>query len=125
VAGDDMPDLLEQMGRADVWVIGTPVYWWGPSAQTKLFVDRWYCKSHRDEDKAAFRGKPVILAIPMGDSDPATARHTVGMFTDALKFMEARLFATLLAPDANDLGDVRKMPDLLATARRTGRDAVA
>ena len=41
VQQDDMAGLLEQMQRSDVWVLGTPVYWWGPTAQFKAFLDRW------------------------------------------------------------------------------------
>lgn len=34
-----MPALLEQMERSRVWVPGTPVYYQGPTAQFKAFVD--------------------------------------------------------------------------------------
>ena len=37
---DDMMELLDKMGQCDVWVLGTPLYWWGPSAQFKVFLDR-------------------------------------------------------------------------------------
>jgi multimeric flavodoxin WrbA len=121
---DAMEDLFPKMWQSDVWVLGTPVYWWGPSAQFKMFVDRWYSKVQRDEDKALFKGRGVILVIPMGDSDVKTARHTVGMMTDALDYVEARLLATVLAPGANEMGDVRQMPDVLAAAYRAGQEAV-
>ncbi len=124
VQSDDMPALLERMAASDVWVLGTPVYWWGPSAQFKAFVDRWFCKAHRPEDKAMFAERRVILAIPFGDSDAATARHTVGMLTDALGYVEAELAATVLAPGANDPGDVRGQLDTLAAAYRAGKSAV-
>jgi multimeric flavodoxin WrbA len=41
VQEDDMPALLEKMKHSSVWVLGTPVYWWGPTAQFKAFLDRW------------------------------------------------------------------------------------
>jgi multimeric flavodoxin WrbA len=125
VQGDDLPELLRRMEDYPVWVLGTPVYWWGPSAQMKTFLDRWFCKSHRAEDKAMFQGRRVILAIPMGDADPATARHTVGMFTDALEYVNATLFAAILAPDANDPGDVRAKRDVMAAAYEAGKQAVS
>jgi len=125
VLGDDMPDLLEKMAASQVWVLGTPVYWWGPSAQFKLFMDRWYAKAHRDEDKAMFKGRRVIAAIPFGDTDPATARHVQGMLKDALEYVEAESYATVLAPGTNDPQDISAKPEILASAYRAGKSAVS
>jgi len=121
---DDMEGLLLRMEHSYVWVLGTPVYWWGPSAQFKLFLDRWYSKIFLPLDKAMLKGRRVVLVVPMGEADPGTARHVVGMLTDALAYLEAELFATVLAPGVNDPGEVRKYPDVLAAARRAGREAV-
>jgi multimeric flavodoxin WrbA len=121
---DDMEDLLQKMAGSDIWVLGTPVYWWGPSAQFKLFLDRWYSKSFLAEDKAMFKGRRIIVAIAMGDSDQATARHTVGMLSDAISYLEAELFGTVLAPGVSDAGEVRQRSDVLAEAHRLGMEAV-
>jgi len=121
---DAMEELFPRMWQSEVWVLGTPVYWWGPSAQFKTFVDRWYAKVHRKEDKLLFKGRRVILAVPMGDTDPSTARNVVGMVTDALKYLRAELFGTVLAPGAGDLGEVHRFPDVLAAAYKAGSEAV-
>ncbi|MHA2021933.1 MAG: flavodoxin family protein, partial [Candidatus Thorarchaeota archaeon] len=42
VQKDDMEDLVTKMKNSDVLVLGTPIYWWGPTAQFKAFLDRWY-----------------------------------------------------------------------------------
>jgi NAD(P)H-dependent FMN reductase len=114
-----MPALLEKMERSQVWVLGTPVYWWGPTAQFKAFLDRWYGTEY-----VMFKGRRVILTIPLEDTDASTARHTVGMLTDALAYLKAELFATVLAPGVLDRGKVREHPNVLETARRTGREAI-
>lgn len=124
VYNDDMPELFQKMERSQVWVLGTPVYWWGPSAQFKAFVDRWYAKMFRSEDKALFEGRRVVLAIPMADDDPKTARHTVGMMQDALDYVNAILFGTVLAPGMEEPGEVLRHPELLEAARRAGQEAV-
>ena len=49
----------------------------------------------------------------------------VGMFQDALAFVKGELFASVLAPGAYEMGDVKKMDDVLKQARQVGRDAVA
>jgi multimeric flavodoxin WrbA len=116
---DDMPVLLERMWRCQVWVLGTPVYWWGPTAQFKTFLDRWYSAR-----QSKFKGRRAILAIPLGDTDTSTARHTVGMLADAVDYLKMDLAATILAPGVDDPGDVRSAPEVLAAARRAGREAV-
>ncbi len=125
IQDDDMTDLYEKMQASDVWVIGTPVYWWGPSAQLKAFVDRWFEKAGDKNDQAkTFKGRRIVLALPMGDTDPKTGRHIVGMFIDALAFVGADLFDSVLAPGAYDAGDVRAQTDIMEKARKVGKAAV-
>ena len=120
VQKDDMPALLEKMDQSDVWVLGTPVYWWGPSAQFKTFLDRWFGQGQ----VVGFKGRPVILTIPLGASDASFARHIVGMFEGSFAHLEMNLLATIVVPDVWEVGKVRERPDVLAVARRAGRDAV-
>ncbi len=124
VFADDMPALLEKMAHSQVWVLGTPVYWWGPTAQFKAFLDRWYAKIFRPADRALFKGRRVVVVVPLGDTDAQVARHTVGMLTDALAYTKAKLLASVVAPGVNDAGEVRRHPDVLAAARQAGRAAV-
>lgn len=119
VLQDDMQGLLEQMEHSQVWVLGTPVYYWGPTAQFKAFIDRWYGIKQR-----IFEGRRVILAIPLGAGDASFARYTVGMLTDALNWQKTKLVATVLALGAFGLGAVRRHTDVLAAAHRAGREAV-
>jgi multimeric flavodoxin WrbA len=118
VQQDDMSKLLEQMGCSQVWVLGTPVYWWGPTAQFKAFLDRWY-----GARQVRFEGRRVILAIPLGGG-ASLARHTAGMLTDALNYLRTELVATVLAPGVLGRGVVRDHADVLAKARRAGREAI-
>jgi hypothetical protein len=108
------------MERCQVWVLGTPVYYWGPTAQFKAFVDRWYGAGRI----VTFNDKRVILTIPLGSGDVRDARHTVGMIEEALAWQKSKLVATILAPGVMDRGAVRDHPDVLAAARQAGRDAV-
>jgi NAD(P)H-dependent FMN reductase len=120
VQQDDMHTVLEQMEQSQVWVLGTPVYYWGPTAQFKAFVDRWYGAGKI----VTFNRKRVILAIPLGSGSAYDARHTVGMLEDILAWERSELFATILAPGMSKRGVVREYPDTLAEARRAGREAV-
>ena len=58
VQDDDMSSLFEKMEQSDVWILGTPIYWWGPTAQFKAFLDRWYHPKHQEQIQ---NGCPILL----------------------------------------------------------------
>jgi multimeric flavodoxin WrbA len=122
VQQDDMTQLSVQMQDSQVWVLGTPVYWSGPSAQLKTFFDRWYGLDlgHIVD----FVGRRIILTIPMEDTNLNGARHTVGMLTDALNYLKAEVIATVVVPGVLDRGAVREQPDALEAALRAGRETI-
>lgn len=119
IIDDDLSVLREKLIQNDVWVFGTPVYYSGPTAQFKAFMDRWY-----SIDQSYFKGKTVILAVPLGDDRSEMARHTVGMLEDALEFQGTGLAATLIAPNVFELGTVRNFPEVLEKARRIGEESL-
>lgn len=45
VIKDDALPLVEKIYEADIVIFGSPVYWWGITAQLKALVDRIYCKN--------------------------------------------------------------------------------
>ena len=120
VQKDDMGSLLEKMKDAEVWVFGTPVYWWGPTAQFKAFLDRWY----GSDRKAIFPGKRVILTIPFEDTYAAAPRHTVGILTESLNYVGAEVVATVLAPRVHRRGEVSQRLDLMKVAQNAGREVI-
>ncbi|MHA1138485.1 MAG: flavodoxin family protein [Candidatus Thorarchaeota archaeon] len=64
VQKDDIHDLISKMEVCEVWILGTPVYWWGPTAQLKAFIDRWY-----GVNRDIFKNRKVALAIPLESSN--------------------------------------------------------
>ncbi|UCE10300.1 MAG: flavodoxin family protein [Candidatus Thorarchaeota archaeon] len=115
---DDMSSILDRMDKSNVWVLGTPIYWWGPTAQFKTFIDRWYGAKH-----PRFQEKRVILAIPLGGGHERYARHVVGMLQDTMNYLGMEHHGTILAPGMNNKGEVQEHVKLMAEARRLGRSA--
>ncbi|MHA2265396.1 MAG: flavodoxin family protein [Candidatus Thorarchaeota archaeon] len=115
VQDDDMDSIVELMVKSDIWVLGTPIYWWGPSAQFKAFLDRWY-----GLDQRIFQGKKVILTISMGGGNDLYARHTVGMFKDICSYLGMTCIETVVAPGMNGRTAVRENSLILDSARTAG-----
>ena len=118
VQQDDMDALLTQMFDSDVWILGTPVYWWGPTAQFKAFLDRWYGVN----DRSKFKGKEIIVVIPSGGSGEHYYGLTKEMIERVIPYLGMVHVRTILASGIGRKGAVESHPDILESARQTGRD---
>ncbi|NHK32950.1 MAG: flavodoxin family protein [Asgard group archaeon] len=116
---DDMNLVNEKMKESDVFVMGTPIYYWGPTGQFKAFFDRLLATSRQ----GILKGKKVILTIPLGGSEPV-ARHTVGMLTDALNYMNTEVFAKIISPSTMSVGDVKQKTEKMKLARESGKKVI-
>ena len=116
---DDMNLVNDKMKESDVFVMGTPIYYWGPTGQFKAFFDRLLATSRQ----GILKGKKVILTIPLGGSEPV-ARHTVGMLTDALNYMNTEIVAKIVSPSTMSLGDVKQKTEKMKLARESGKKVI-
>ncbi len=116
--GDDMTALYPKLFAADVWVLGTPIYYWGPSAQLKAFVDRWYAID-QEGLREGLKGKRCQLVCAFGDSNPATASPTVQMMRNSVEWLEMHFEEPLLV-SAGDRGEVARNANALARAYQIG-----
>ena len=117
IQNDDMQNILSQMKENDIWVLGTPVYWWGPTAQLKAFIDRWYGVVNRD----IFKNQNVVLVIPLESKNPKTAQHVLGMFEDIFDYLRMKQIGTILAPGVHERGEVKNQVDILKEATELGK----
>jgi multimeric flavodoxin WrbA len=114
VVDDDMTVLYEKFERADTIVFGTPIYWYGPSAQMKPMIDRLRAFSGTGK----LKGKTGVLVLPSQEG-PACCGPTVDMFAMIFRFLGMRQGGSVLAT-AYEKGEVRDRPDDLAEARQLG-----
>jgi multimeric flavodoxin WrbA len=112
---DDMITLYPKLEGADVIVFGTPLYWYGPSAQMKLLVDRLrpFIASKK------LRGKKAVLVVPSEEGAEA-CNLTVGMYEMSCKYLEMDLVSVLL-PKASERAEVKTQPQTLKDAFEIGR----
>ncbi len=73
VIKDDMVPLYEKIKRADLYLIGTPVYWWSMSAQLKAFIDRLYALDFEKD----MRNKKMALLVTYGGELPNSGPELV------------------------------------------------
>jgi multimeric flavodoxin WrbA len=95
VKKDDMNFLYQQINNADVFVFGTPVYWYGPTALMKGFIDRFvYYNCAVNQDK--IKDKKAVLAIPFEERNPETAALVVKFFEKSLEFLQMDLLGKVM-----------------------------
>jgi putative NADPH-quinone reductase len=70
---DDMNSIYSKIIESDGIVFGTPVYWYGPTALMKGFIDR-FVYFNCPENRAKIKGKPAVLAIPFEEKKPWVLR---------------------------------------------------
>ncbi|MGA1845442.1 MAG: flavodoxin family protein [bacterium] len=120
---DDMNTLYPRIIEADALVFGTPVYWYGPTALMKGFVDR-FVYFNCPENHAGIRGKRAAIAVPYEEEGAEMAGPVVVFFEKSLAYLEMDLVGKVLVPGVGGKGDVLKKPASLAQARVLGERLV-
>jgi multimeric flavodoxin WrbA len=117
---DDMNALYPKIMEADSIVFGTPVYWYGPTALMKAFIDRFVyfnCPEHR----ARIAGKSAVAVVPLEDTDPDTWAPVVQFFAKSLAYLEMSLVGTVIAPGVGGKGEILGRPEILREAFEMGK----
>jgi multimeric flavodoxin WrbA len=116
---DDMQPLYDKLLAADVVVLGTPIYFWGPSAQFKPFVDRWYALDQPGiREKLA--GKRCQLICAFADAGLETATPTVSMLQTGATYMGFEWQQPILGASLGARGEAAQRPELLQAAFAAG-----
>lgn len=117
---DDMNGVYPKIIASDVIVFGTPVYWYGPTALMKGFIDRFVyfnCAKNREN----IRGKLAVVACPFEEENKETASLLVVFFEKCFEYLEMEFVGKILAPGVTLKGEIRKRGDYLREARELGR----
>jgi len=115
-----MRDLYPKIIEADAIVFGTPVYWFGPTAIMKCFIDRFVyfnCPANRKK----IRDKVAVIAVPFEDRTYETSHLVVDFFAKTLDHLEMRLVDKILVPGVTKRGEVRTKKQVMAKCYVLGR----
>jgi multimeric flavodoxin WrbA len=120
VIQDDMQRLYPKLRTADAIVIASPIYWFTVSAQTKLFMDRWYGLG--GDNGYALTGKKFGIVLAYADADPfvSGAVNALRTLQDALRFIEAEIVGMVYG-SASKAGEIRHNKALMNEAYELGR----
>jgi len=122
VIADDAQPVLERMAQADVILMATPLYFYGPSAQLKLIMDRMF-SLYKWDNKAdtmvtPLKGKTFALI--------ASAFEDIGLDNLEKPFAltadySGMKFESLLVPNAGESSEVVKIPGIREKAAAFGK----
>ncbi len=115
VINDGAKEVLKKMAQADAVVFATPLYFYGPSAQLKLIIDRMFSLYKWDNAAGTFsspmKGKTMALMV--------SAYEDIG-----LKIVEKAFkliadysemgFKSLLVPNAGESGEIERIKGIRA-----------
>ena len=121
---DDMNPIYQKIAESDAFVFGTPVYWYGPTALMKAFIDRlvyFNCPENRPQ----IAGKTAGTVIPFEEESPETAELVVKFFEKSCAYLDITLGKQIVVPGVGRKGQVREKQDVLLSAYELGRSMFA
>jgi multimeric flavodoxin WrbA len=116
---DDMLALYPKIAASETIVFGTPVYWYGPTALMKGFIDRFVyfnCEANRP----MVRGKRAAVAVVLEETQEQTWRPVVEFFEKSLAYLEMKPAGTIIVPGVGRKGEILEQPQRLEEAYRLG-----
>ena len=117
---DDMNGLYPRIAASDVIVFGTPVYWYGPTALMKAFVDR-FVFFNCPENRETLQGKSAAIAVPFEEDNPETAALVLAFFRKCFEYLKMDVLGQIIVPGVTLRGEILKKEDRLKEAHQLGR----
>jgi multimeric flavodoxin WrbA len=112
---DDMKDIRKYMLESDLIVYATPIYWFGPSGQLKVVMDRSIAFMDTQYN-SRLKGKKVITLITCADENIDTFQPTIGMFKKTFDLMGFTHAGAVEVPGCVDDKKIKK--EFLQKAKR-------
>ena len=126
---DDMDSLYTKVDEADRIFLVTPVYFYGPSAQSKVFIDRFQARWSRKylldtpfREGEGRKGYLLATAATKGEKVFDASLLIAKCFFDAINVDYG---GSLLVRSVDKKGAMQEHPDEMLRAQTFGKDIVA
>lgn len=121
---DDMQSLYDEIIQADAIVLGTPIYMWQMTGQTKIFLDRFYALINSDLAPKHDGKKEMVFVVAQGAGEANAFKsyieHTVNMFN----YGKLHVSDIVIAAGMGAKGDVKQHHDVITQAKTAGKELV-
>lgn len=102
---DDMKDVRKYILESDLIVYATPIYWFGPSGQLKLVMDRSI--AFMDGNFASrIKGKRAVTLTTFGDENIDTCQPAITMFQKTFELLGIEYTGQINAPGCQPQGGI-------------------
>ena len=102
VQQDDMPEILEDIKAADVYVYATPIYFFNVTAQLKALIDRQYALMPAGVPE----GKQAVILLTCGDTNAAVTEPSIMMFRQWFDYVDIEEKGLIVTSNVNNVGDI-------------------
>ena len=119
IIDDDMQNLYREIQTADAIVLGTPIYLWQMTAQTKLLIDR-LTAFLKPNFSSRLDNKKLILVFSQGISDRDAFKPYFEYTAGLLYYLGFDVLDTIVAAGTDKL-EVSSRTQLLEKARDLGK----
>ena len=115
---DDIPEILDRFRSADGIILGSPVYYYGITAQMKAFIDRnYFAYKHDMKYKACVAGIIVVAEKEAIEDTFHTLNQVVDWCVDLKKDSKF-----IVSGYAHTEGEVKENTDFVEQAKQLGND---
>ncbi len=120
---DDMEELYPKLRQADALVIASPIYYFTVSAQTKLFIDRFYALGGPQGN--ALKDKRIGIILTYEDTDPfnSGAVNALRTFQDIFAYVGAHI-VDMVYGSASKPGEIKTNRDVMEKAYMMGKQII-
>ncbi|MGD8981606.1 MAG: flavodoxin family protein [Desulfobacterales bacterium] len=124
VTNDDMQLLHGEIQASDAIIIGSPVYMWQVSGQTKIFMDRLVPFIKPDFTTRLKGKKRLFMVFTQGNPDKNVFKRYFDYLENLFSFLHYDVKGTIVGTGTRDKNDILDQTDVLEKAKEIGKKLV-